>query len=676
MPVVQFERWFGRRRAEALQAEPLPVGLVTFLFTDIEGSTKLWEAQEGAMGEALNRHDLLLRGAIRAHHGHVFKTGGDAFYAVFVSATDAVAAALGAQQALLAEPWPPSAQLRVRMALHSGSAELRENDYYGPTLNRVSRILALGHGAQTLLSESTRQRCEEGLPPGAILLSLGEHALKDLTRPEPVYQLCHPTLPRAFPGLKTVSAPTEESIPSIAVLPFVNVSRDEENEYFADGLSNELLTVLSKIRGLRVASRMSAFSFKGKDIDAVEIAQKLNVAHILEGSVRKSGTRVRISAELVRIATDSHLWSETYDRELDDIFAVQDDIAQAVVKELRHALLHEALEAASTERVKAEVEVAAKGRSENAEAYRIYLQAQFFRDQLAKDRTAKGIEHFVKALQLDPGYALAWTGLSRAYSDQAGQNWVPRLEGYGRARAAAERALNLEPNLAEAHAALGWVQSSCDWDWKAADASFQRALELTPGSALVINAAATLAGNLGRLHEAVELFKRAATLDPLNATIHRNLGLYALAADVPDVAESALNEALMLNPSGNLINCWCALLRLSQGRIDEALEAAKKETNEVFRLVATAVVEHARGSTRESDAVLATLIKTCGEFSAYQVAGVYAFRGEADSAFEWLEKTYAQRDPGVTYVKMDPLMRGLRTDPRWHPFIEKLGLAG
>jgi TolB-like protein/class 3 adenylate cyclase/Tfp pilus assembly protein PilF len=675
MPVVQFDRWFGKRRTVAPPTEPLPAGTVTFLFTDIEGSTRLWEAQEGVMSVALNRHDALLRQAIRDNHGHVFKTGGDAFYAVFAAASDAVAAALAGQQALQAEPWPPTARLRVRMALHSGTAELRERDYYGPTLNRVARLLAIGHGGQTLLSDSSREMCAARLPPGTILLSLGEHALKDLARPEPVYQLCHPTLPRAFPALKTVSAPVEESIPSIAVLPFANLSRDEENEYFADGLSNELLNVLSKIRGLRVASRTSAFSFKGKDVDVVGIAQKLNVAHVLEGSVRKSGKRVRITAELVRVATDSHLWSETYDRELDDIFAVQDDIAQAVVKELRHALLHEALESASSERVKAEVEAAAMGRSENAEAYRLYLQAQFFRDQLAKDRTAKGIEFFVQALQMDPGYALAWAGLSRAYSDQAGQNWVPRAEGYAKARAAAERALKVEPTLPEAHTALGWVQSSCDWDWKAADASFQRALELAPGSALAINAAATLAGNVGRLHEAVDLFKRATTMDPLNATIHRNLGLYALAADIPEVAESALNEALLLNPSGGLTNCWCALLRLAQGRKDEAFEAATKETNEVFRLVATAVVEFARGDSAGSDAALATLIEKCGEFSAYQVAGVYAYRNEADSAFQWLERTYAQRDPGVTYVKMDPLMRGLRTDPRWRPFIEKLGLA-
>src|SRR5947207_1869910 len=316
--VSRVARWFSRGQAEP-PARQLPTGTVTFLFTDIEGSTRLWEAQEGAMRNALVRHDAVLRQAIERDGGHIFKTGGDSFCVAFSTATNAVTACLAAQQALHKEHWPPSAEIRVRMALHTGTAETREGDYYGPTLNRVARLLALGHGGQTLLSESTRQQCEGGLPGGALLLPLGEYALKDLARPEPVFQLCHPTLPRAFPPLKAPSGVIEESTPSIAVLPFANLSRDEENEYFADGLSDELLNVLSKIRGLRVASRMSAFSFKGKKLDVVEIARKLNVAHILEGSVRKAGKRVRITAELVRISTDSHLWSETYDRELDDI---------------------------------------------------------------------------------------------------------------------------------------------------------------------------------------------------------------------------------------------------------------------------------------------------------------------------------------------------------------------
>ena len=245
----------------------LPTGTVTLLFTDIEGSTRLWEAHAAAMRAALARHDALLRHCIDDHDGHVFKTGGDAFCAAFHTASDALAAALDAQRALLREPWPEAAKLRVRMALHTGAVELRDGDYFGAPLNRVARLLAAGHGGQTLLSESTHDLCRDHLPPLASVKALGAHALKDLGRTESVFQVCHPDLPQGFPSLRSLVAPPDKEMPSIAVLPFVNMSRDEENEYFADGLSEELLNVLAKIRGLRVASRTSAFSFKGKDVD-------------------------------------------------------------------------------------------------------------------------------------------------------------------------------------------------------------------------------------------------------------------------------------------------------------------------------------------------------------------------------------------------------------------------
>ena len=219
-------------------------------------------------------------------------------------------------------------------------------------------------------------------------------------------------------------------MPSIAVLPFVNMSHDEEHEYFADGLSEELLNVLAKIKGLRVASRTSARSFKGKEVDMPTVAQQLQVANVLAGSVRSAGKRVRISTQLVLAAKDETLWSEKYDRELDDIFAVQDDIAQSVVQELRERLLGKPVEATEAAKVIAEVQAASKGRSDNPEAYRLYLQGQFFRDQLNQDATKRAVECYEQALRLDPDYALAWAGLSRAISDLAGQNWIPRTDGY------------------------------------------------------------------------------------------------------------------------------------------------------------------------------------------------------------------------------------------------------
>src|SRR6266511_3018844 len=386
---------------------PLPVGTVTFLFTDIVGSTALWELQREAMRISLARHDALLRRCIEEHGGYVVKTTGDGFHAAFASATEAIEAAIAAQKALHAEPWSEAIAIRVRMALHTGAAELRGGDYYGPTGNRAARLAALGHGGQTLLSEITHNLCRDLAPPEMTFKLLGEHHLKGLTRREAVYEVCHPGLPQAFPPLQTLLAPIDENTPSIAVLPFSDLSPDKDQEYFADGLAEELLNVLSKIRGLRVASRTSAFSFKGTKVDIPTVAQKLNVATVLEGSVRKAGKRVRITAQLIQVATDSHLWSDTYDRELEDIFAVQDDIAQSVVKELRSALLGEKPDASANAAVKAEVHAAAKGRGENAEAYRLYLQGRFFEDRLTEEDTAKALQYYRQALELDPQYALA-----------------------------------------------------------------------------------------------------------------------------------------------------------------------------------------------------------------------------------------------------------------------------
>ena len=461
------------------------------------------------------------------------------------------------------------------------------------------------------------------------------------------------------------------------MLPFVNMSRDEENEYFADGLSEELLNVLSKIKGLRVAARTSSFKFKGADVEIPVAAQKLGVAHVLEGSVRKAGKRVRITAQLVKASSDSHLWSETYNRELDDIFAVQDDIAQSVVQELRQRLLGASADAsANAAKVIADVQAASKGRSDNPEAFRLYLQGQFFRSHLTRDSLANAIECYEHALALDPDYALAWAGLSRVASDQAGQNWVPRDDGYEKARNAALKAIAFEPTLAEGHTALGWVLWAHDWNWTEAQASFNRALELAPGSTLAINAAATLVGNLGNLDEAIGLFRRAVQLDPLNVSFNRNLGLYSLAAGLLDEAETALNRTLQISPQGGMTHCWRSLLRIAQGRLDEALADAKNESSEIFRLVATAVVQFALNDRVASDAALTELIETQGADSPYQVAEVFAARDDADKAFEWLDRTYLDRDPGLSYMKMDPFLRPLRDDPRWRLLLDRMQMVG
>jgi TolB-like protein/class 3 adenylate cyclase/Flp pilus assembly protein TadD len=653
----------------------LPTGTVTLLFTDIEGSTQLWEAHATAMRAALARHDALLRHCIGDHDGHVFKTGGDAFCAAFHTAADAIAAALDSQRALQREPWPEAAKLRVRMALHSGAVDMRDGDYFGAPLNRVARILAAGHGGQTLLSESTHDLGRDHLPPLASVKALGAHGLKDLGRPEAVFQLCHPDLPQSFPPLKSQLAPADRETPSIAVLPFINMSRDEENEYFADGLSEELLNVLTKIRGLRVASRTSAFSFKGKGVDIPTVAQKLNVATVLEGSVRKSGKRVRITAQLIEVASDSHLWSETYDRELDDIFAVQDDIAQSVVKELRSALLPEPSETAADTAAAAEVRQAATGRSDNPEAFQLYLQGKFYGERVTQVDTDKAIDLFQGALAIDPDFALAWTGLSYIYQLQAGYGFSPIDEGFERARDAAQRALRLAPGLAEGHIALGAVLEGHDWNWTAADASFRRALELAPGDANALRAAAQLARIQGRVDEGLVLIRKAIALDPLSARTHRQAAMIAVMDGRLDDAASAFRLAIDLAPNAGLNHGFLALTRLLQGRGEEGLAIAQAEPHDVFRNLAFALIHHVLGHAMESDAALQALIDEFAWTAAYQIAEGYAYRIEVDKAFEWLERAYAQRDPGVMYSASDVFLRPLQADPRWQPFLQRMGLA-
>jgi TolB-like protein/class 3 adenylate cyclase/Tfp pilus assembly protein PilF len=653
----------------------LPTGTVTLLFTDIEGSTRLWEAHADAMRAALARHDTLLRHCIGDHDGYIFKTGGDAFCAAFHTASDAVAAALDAQRALHREPWPEAAKLRVRMALHSGAVQLRDGDYFGAPLNRVARLLAAGHGGQTLLSEATHDLSRDHLPPLASIKPLGSHGLKDLGRTEAVFQLGHPDLRQSFPPLKSQVAPADSEMPSIAVLPFVNMSRDEENEYFADGLSEELLNVLAKIRGLRVASRTSAFSFKGKGADIPTVAQKLNVATVLEGSVRKSGKRVRITAQLIEVSSDSHLWSETYDRELDDIFAVQDDIAQSVVKELRTALLGRPADTSADNTAAADVRQASTGRSDNAEAFQLYLQGKFFGERTTQADTDKAIELLQRALAIDPEFALAWAGLSRIHQVQAGFGFAPIDEGFERAREAAQHALRLAPDLAVAQTELGTVLAEHDWNWTAADAAFRRALELAPGDAHALRSAAVLARILGQLEKARELAGKAIVLDPLSARTHRQAGMIYFMGDRLDDAATAFQLALDLSPKAGLAHAFLAVTRMLQGRADEALALAAAESHEVFRNVAFAMIHHALGHPTESDAALKALIEGFGWTAAYQVAEIYAYRNEIDKAFEWLERAYEQRDPGATFSATDRFLRPLHGDPRWKAFLQRMKLA-
>jgi tetratricopeptide (TPR) repeat protein len=355
---------------------------------------------------------------------------------------------------------------------------------------------------------------------------------------------------------------------------------------------------------------------------------------------------------------------------------VQDDIAQSVVKELRSALLGDKAAALANATVKEEVQAASRGRGDNVEAYRSYLQGRFFEDRFTQESSARALEYYRRALEIDPAYGLACAGVARVYCDQAGAFWLPIAEGFSKAREAAQRALELDPDLPEAHAAMGGIRIFYDWNWRGADESLRRALELAPGNARILRSAAIVARSPGRLQEAIELLRRAAALDPLGVPVHRTLAQACHAAGLLDEAEAAATKALEINPHDARSRFWLGLTLLARGRLDEAQTAFEHELHDdLLGLLGLALVHHASGRDADSRAALQALVEKDPDGGAYQIAEGYAGRGETDLCFEWLDRAYRQHDPGLASVKLDPLLYNVRGNPRWQPFLQKMKLA-
>lgn len=462
----------------------------------------------------------------------------------------------------------------------------------------------------------------------------------------------------AFWFTRTNKAPQIPQItPSIAVLPFADLSQEKDQEYFSDGLAEELLNNLVKIQGLHVAAWSSSFQFKGRNDDLRAIGQKLNVATVLEGSVRKQGQRVRINAQLINVADGFHLWSEVYDRDLTDIFGVQEEIARSVAGSLRLKLLGEKLPSLPTT---------------NIGAYNAYLQGKYFYATPTKENLEKAIAYYKQSIHLDPKYSPSWAALSRSYSLQAGV--YSSVEEYGEARKAAQRALELDPTLAQAHVALGQIQQYYDWDWPAADASYQRALALEPGNAEVLQGAASLAAILNHFDQALVWSRRAVELDPLQVSSYHALAFYAWWAGRLEEAEAAVRKGLEVDPHFPWLHAVLGRVYLARSRPQDALAEAELDTTPELRLQGLALAYHALARKEESDRAQAQLVEKYGQSSAFQIAEVCAYRGEVNAAFTWLERAYLQRDGGLTFIKGDPLMANLEADPRYTALLKKMRL--
>jgi serine/threonine-protein kinase len=463
-----------------------------------------------------------------------------------------------------------------------------------------------------------------------------------------------PAVPSA--GLATVA--------SIAVLPFVNMSDDKSNEYFSDGLTEELLNLLAQVPELKVIARTSSFAYKGKEAKISDIARELQVANVLEGSVRKSGDRVRITAQLIRTSDSTHLWSQSYDRTVQDIFAVQGEIAGQVVDSLKVKLLgadHKPVQAGGTN---------------DARAYEAYLRGRY---ELNKGESQEflraALAAFDEALALDPSFAQAHASRSSVLQALTRNAYIPFAEGFAQARAAAERAVELAPDTSDAHAALGRLAIAADWDWQKSEAALRKALALNPSNATAHNSLAQLLSGLGRTNEALAAARQAVSLDPLAPAGIQTLAFTSYDARRYDEALTFARQVARLDPGRPRLNYLVGLIELATGDLQAAAASCEQERVEWQRQTCLAIVYQKLGRPAEAAAQLEELKKN-GDNSAYQMAEISAQRGEIDQALRWLDVGRRVRDPGLFRTGVDRLLDPLRDDPRFKALLRELNLPG
>jgi len=450
----------------------------------------------------------------------------------------------------------------------------------------------------------------------------------------------------------------------LAVLPFENLTGDPNKEYLADGLTEETISQLGRLNPeqLGVIARTSVMGYKHKDVRLDQIGRDLSVQYILENSLRESGGHMRLTAQLIQVKDQTHLWSLEYDYSAKDVLNVEDDVAKAVAREIQLRL---------NPQQQAEL---ARPHPVNPEAFDAYLQGHYFFERgTAKDEDIAA-RYYERATQLDPSYALAWVGLSRARYWQANLGVIPVGEGQRLAREAVERALALNPNLAAAHSQMGRIKRQVDFDFAGADASIQRALALEPGSLEMVIQASVSAAILGRFDEALPLARRAVDLDPLNGEGWEILGEWEFFDGELDKAAADCRKAVELKPERWICHIYASQIYILGGRPQDALREIELVPSDVLRAFLYPIAYHALGREKESDAALSEYIDKFHAGSAYQIAQIYAFRNQPNEAFEWLDRAYAQRDGGLITTKIDPLLKSLHGDPRFAAFLKRLNL--
>src|SRR5438105_9547573 len=693
--------------------------LAAIMFTDMVGYSALAQRDDKVALELLEEHRRLLREIFPQFHGTEIKTIGDAFLVEFGSALEAAQCAIEIQRTLAKRNHDVTSNRRIelKIGIHIGDVVHRDGDVYGDGVNIASRIEQLAGAGGICVSMDVERQIRNALE--ARFEKFGSADLKNIKLRMDLFRIILPwekgaesparrtskksplLVPAAIlvilallagwwwmqrKNQQSVAAHAVPAAPtntpdqkSVAVLPFVNLSDDKGSEYFSDGVSEELLTVLQKIPGMHVAARTSAFSFKGKNATAQEIGQKLGVAYLVDGSVRKSGDAVRIAARLARADTGEELWSENFTRNLKDVFAVQTELAQTIVEQLRGRFGGTDAGSTAKDKIQAEVQAAEKGGTKNVDAHQLYLQGRFYENRHSDKSTREALAAYQHAAELDPRFARAWAGVARThiwlagFSTEGGQKSFDAHLASG--RDAIARALAIEPNLPDALYARAWIETNFDFNWSAATQTVSKAMALAPADPNVLIAAANLETALGNTDRSIDIYRKAVELDPVNAQ-SRSFLAFGL-ANTRRFAEARAEYArvIELNSSAPWAHAGLGLAYLLQNKFEEAANEAQADAGDWARLLIVSCARWAQKRVEESDAALNELIKNEAELDAFQVGEAYAYRGEKDKACEWLERARRQRDPGLGNLRKDPLLESLYHDPRWNAFLHTMGLA-
>lgn len=636
--------------------------LAAIMFTDIVGYTALMGDDENEAFELLNKNRSLQKPLIEKYGGTWIKELGDGVLATFPTVTDAINCACS-----IIKGCSSINGLKLRIGIHQSEVIFENNDVFGDGVNIASRLQTIAPVGGIYISETVRNMISNRKEIKTRFIR--EETLKHVKEPVRIYEVDAEGADVKHIGTGSVSAVPPKNIEakSIAVLPFLNMSNDPDQEYFSDGMAEEILNSLSHLKDLKVAGRTSSFQFKGKNIDLREIGEKLGVSAVLEGSVRKQGNKVRITAQLVNVADGFHLWSEKYDRHMDDIFAIQDEIALAITENLKIILLEK------------EKSIITKSHTQNADAYEFYLKGRFY---LNKRFLLQSLEQFENAVQIDPSFAKAYAGIADANIILGFYNLLPAKQVMPKAKEAADTAIQMDSSLCEPYCSLGMYYASYEWNWKEAKQNFLKSIQLNPRyiQSHVWYGHYYLSWIVGNFEEGEKHLDIAIELEPHNAMSYINKFAVVFTPGKRDEAFQIAKKGYEMDKDSLIGIRIMGLAHLYQKEYSQAREylelASKLSNHAAFHQVDLINLYTATGSTDEADIVLQDLkakLRNGQYVSSCIMSFAVGFLGNIDEAMHWLEKAYEEHDAYLCILKYYPFVPAeLKEDIRFNTFLRKM----